>query len=186
MSSIYLLKSNVSNYSSFIQVMDDAEDSIMGLAMDQNWQPFAKIPAPIALELRKSDSGKKNYQFDISASLRPFFVLSETALEVLGDLFGPRGQVLPVVTDSKKKHFFGYYPTNALAGCFDKERSVYREAKKGLLIDKVVLVMANITDEYLFSVEEDFTRVFVTSAFKRRVEDAGLSGFDFSVEIETV
>jgi len=185
MSSIYLLKSNVRDHSSFIQTMDDDEDSIMALAMDQNWQAFAKPPSPISLELRKSDSGKKNYQFDISGALRPFFVISEPALDVLGDMLKPRGQVLPVKTDSQKKQFFGYYPTNTLTGCFDKERSIYRVAKKGLLIERVVLISAHIKDDYLFSIEEDFTRVFVTSAFKRRVEEAGLTGFDFSSEIET-
>ncbi|PXY94633.1 hypothetical protein DKK76_09225 [Frischella perrara] len=53
----------------------------------------------------------------------------------------------------------------------------------GLNVRKISLIVKNITDEYLFSVEEDISRVFVTDKFKQRVEDANLLGFDFSTEI---
>ena len=151
--------------------------------MRQWWKPFDSHIAPVVLELCKNDSGKRNYQFDFSSALNPFFVISEDALNKLKDILVPRGQVLPVITESKKKKFFGYYPTNPLSGCFDKEKSVYREYPKGLMIEKPVLVARNITDEYLFSINEDISRVFVTDKFKQRIEEAGLLGFDFSVEI---
>lgn len=182
-SKIYYLQSDVTNYCSFIQEYPDGEESIMGRAVDCLWRPFDSKYCSITLELRKNDSGKKNYQFDFSSALEPFFVISETALDKLSDILTPRGEILSVITKSKKKKFFGYYPTNPLKGCFDKEKSVYREYPKGLMIEKPVLIAGNITDEYLFSIEEDISRVFVTDKFKRRVEDAGLLGFDFSVEI---
>ena len=50
------------------------------------------------------------------------------------------------------------------------------------MIRKIFLIAQNITDEYLFSIEEDISFVFVTDKFKQRVEDANLLGFDFSVE----
>ena len=53
------------------------------------------------------------------------------------------------------------------------------------MIDKPVLIINNITDEYLFSIEEDISRIFVTDKFKQCVEEAGLLGFDFSIEIPT-
>ncbi|MFP1757137.1 hypothetical protein [Lonsdalea quercina] len=185
MKNIYLLESDVSECCSFIQSYPDGEESIMGRAVDRRWIPFDEEYTPIKLELQKSDSGKKNYQFDFSSALRPFFVISELALDKLKDILEPRGQILPVITDSKKKKFFGYYPTNPLSGCFDKEKSVYRVAERGLIIEKPVLIASSIIDEYLFSIEEDISRVFVTDNFKQRVEEAGLSGFDFSVEIPT-
>lgn len=52
------------------------------------------------------------------------------------------------------------------------------------MIEKPVLIRDNITDEYLFTIDEDISRIFVTDKFKQRVEDAGLTAFDFSVEIE--
>ena len=53
------------------------------------------------------------------------------------------------------------------------------------MVDRPFLITQNITDVYLFSVEEDMRRVFVTDKFKQRVEDANLLGFDFSFEIPT-
>ncbi|SHF25297.1 hypothetical protein SAMN02745781_01811 [Vibrio gazogenes DSM 21264] len=157
----------------------------MGISRDNWWHPFRDEYSEIKLELRKNDAGKKNYQFDFSGALNPFFVMSDVALDQLSDILKPRGEILPVITESKKKKFFGYYPTNPLKGCFDKEKSVYREYPNGLMIEKPVLTAENITDEYLFSIEEDISRVFVTDKFKQRVEEAGLIGFDFSVEIPT-
>ncbi|WP_309550823.1 hypothetical protein [Erwinia sorbitola] len=154
--------------------------------MVQKFIPFTENYKAIKLELRKNDFGKKNYQFDFSGALNPFFVISELTLDKLRDILEPRGQILPVITESKKKKFFGYYPINPLSGCFDKGKSVYREYPKGLMIEKPVLIAENITDEYLFSIEEDISRVFVTDKFRQRVEDAGLLGFDFSVIIPVI
>nr|WP_278995643.1 hypothetical protein [Plesiomonas shigelloides] len=181
---IYFLRSNTKDYSSFVQNYPEGEESIMGRSVDHFWRPFDSY-SPICLELNRSDSGKKNYQFDFSGSLRPFFVFSEQAIDKIGDILLPRGQMLPVITDSKKKKFCGYYPTNPLRGCFDKENSVYREYPNGLMIDKLSLIEKNISDEYLFSIEEHISGVFVTDKFKARVEEAGLIGFDFSREIQT-
>ncbi|ATY82828.1 hypothetical protein CVS42_19445 [Aeromonas veronii] len=181
---IYDLWSNTKDYSSFIQDYPESEESIMGRSVDNFWGAFDNY-SPICLELSRSDTGKKNYQFDFSGSLSPFLVFSEHAIEKIGDILLPRGQILPVITESKKKKFFGYYPTNPLKGCLDKENSVYREYPKGLMIDKLVLIDKNISDEYLFSIEEHISGVFVTEKFKTRIEEAGLLGFDFSREIQT-
>ncbi|WP_363322349.1 hypothetical protein [uncultured Gilliamella sp.] len=182
---IYYLKSDVTNYCSFIQDYQVLEEHIMIRSVEDPWKPFDNKYQAITLELRSNDFGKKNYQFDFSGALEPFFVISEFALTALADILEPRGQVLPVITKSKRKQFFGYYPTNPLSGCFDKEKSVYQVYSKGFVINKPVLIAENITDDYLFSIEEDISRVFVTEKFKQRVEEAGLLAFDFSIEIPT-
>ena len=168
-----------------MQDCPEGERSIQGRAMAQRWKPFGDDYQPIKLELGRSDSGKKNYQFDFCGFSKPFFVISESALTALADILEPRGQLLPVITESKRKKFYGYYPTNPLSDCFDKEKSVYDEWPNGFVVDKPFLIAQNITDEYLFSVEEDKRRVFVTDKFKQRVEDANLLGLDFSIEIPT-
>ncbi|EKO3627867.1 hypothetical protein M3926_001929 [Vibrio metschnikovii] len=182
---IYILKSDVTNYCSFIQDYPEGEESIMGRSMRQEWKPFGSEYQAITLELRANDFGKKNYQFDFSSALNPFFVMSESVVTALADILESRGQFLPVITESKRKKFVGYYPTNPLINCFDKENSVYRVAANGLIVEKPVLITENITDDYLFCIEECIRRVFVTEKFKQRVEEAGLVGFDFSVEIPT-
>ncbi|WP_038910897.1 hypothetical protein [Dickeya dadantii] len=182
---IYLLHSSSMKSCSFIQDYPDGERSIIGVAMMRRWKPFYNDYNEIKLELRKNDKGKKNYQFDFSGTLSPFFVFSETAIKVLDDILSPRGEILTVSTESKKKVFWGYYPTNSLHGCFDRDRSIYHEVENGLIIEKPILISSNITDDYLFSIEEDIGRVFVTDKFKQRVEEANLIGFDFSIEIQT-
>jgi len=117
--------------------------------------------------------------------LSPFFVFSEAALIALEDILLPRGQVLPVITKSKKKKFYGYYPTNSLPGCFDEKKSEYTVAERGLMVDRPVLKAKNITDDYLFTIDETMRWVFITDKFKQRVEEAGLLAFDFSWEIPT-
>ena len=184
MKKIYLLRTTLRDTCFFIQ--DDCpedEEGIQERAMGQRWEPFGEEYQPIKLELRRNELGKKNYQFDFSGFLNPFLVFSESALTALADILEPRGQLLPVITESKRKKFFGYYPTNPLSGCFDKEKSVYEEWPNDLMIRKLFLIAQNITDEYLFSIEEDIGFVFVTDKFKQRVKDANLLGFDFSIEI---
>ncbi|WP_394393655.1 hypothetical protein [Shewanella woodyi] len=61
---------------------------------------------------------------------------------------------------------------------------MYKEYSNGLLIRKCVLTEREISDEFLFSIEEDISSVFVTEKFKKRVNDAELLGFDFSCEVE--
>ena len=185
MKKIYLLESALRDNCAFIQDYPEEEEGIKGRAMDQRWKPFGDDYQPIKLELVRNDFGKKNYRFDLSSALNPFLVFSESALTALADILEPRGQLLPVITESKRKKFYGYYPTNPLSGCFDKEKSVYEEWTNGLKIEKTFLIAKNITDEYLFSIEESISRVFVTDRFKQRVEDANLLGFDFSIEIPT-
>jgi hypothetical protein len=181
---IYHLISDTANHSSFIQDYDSPkEEGIMRRVVRQHWRPFTNYQ-PIRLELRASDSGKKNYSFDISSSLFPFYIFSEKTLSVFGDIIADRGQILPVITESKRKKFFGYYPTRTFSGCLDMERSKYRKYEKGLVVENPVLIYKNLPDDELFTVEED-SRVFVTSDFKKIVEDNGLLGFDFSEVIET-
>lgn len=185
MKKIYRLKSDLTNSCSFIEVYSKEQESIIGRAMRQRWQKFGHIYTPITLKQCRSDTGKKNFQFDFSSMLSPFFVFSEAALIALEDILLPRGQVLPVITKSKKKKFYGYYPTNSLPGCFDEKKSEYTVAERGLMVDRPVLKAKNITDDYLFTIDETMRWVFITDKFKQRVEEAGLLAFDFSWEIPT-
>ncbi len=130
MKTIYSLRSTSRNTCSFIQNYSERERSIIGRSMMQEWKAFSNNYHSVVLELRRNDLGKKNYQFDFSGALNPFFVISEKALDELGDVIRHRGQILSVITESKNRKFFGYYPTNPLTGCFDKEQSIYRVTER--------------------------------------------------------
>ena len=183
---IYLLQSDTVNFCSLIQNYPSNEESIIGRAASQNWKPFPDFHDRIHLELRRSDTGKSNYKFDFSSSLSPFFIISDFTLNLLGDILCPRGQIIPVSTKSKSKDFYGYYPTNAISNCLNMKLSNYESYQDKLLIETPILNKNRITDEYLFSIDEDISRVFVTEKFKARVEQSGLLGFDFSIKIETI
>lgn len=88
---VYYLKSDTVNYCSFIQDYPDGEESIMGRSRDQGWRRFGNDYIEILLELRSNNFGKKNYQFDFSGSLSPFFVFSELGVNHLFDILNPRG-----------------------------------------------------------------------------------------------
>ncbi|MGC7561180.1 imm11 family protein [Pasteurella sp. PK-2025] len=180
MTKIYQLASSYGDICFFIEDCPEEQDSILNIAMDREWQPFEDYN-PITLELHRSDTGKKNYQFDFSGSLNPFLVFSEKAQKALEPILAPRGQFLEVITDSKRKKFIGYYPTNVYPkGILDLEHSDYIEYPNGLLVRKAVLIKEKIPDEYLFTIEEDTSIVFVTEKFKQLVEEHELIGFKFS------
>lgn len=182
--SFYTLKSDTVNYGVFIEEIPENKESIMQLSVQNRWRAFGLEYSPIVVSLGASDTGKKEFNFDICGFLSPFFIFSEKAIDELSDILLPRGEVLDIMTDSQEKKFFGYYPTNPLKNCFDREKSVYREYPNGLMIRKHSLIKDNIEDEYLFTIEEDISSVFVTDKFVERVKNSGLVGFDFSREIE--
>lgn len=183
MKNIYLLKSLINKTSIFIDDPDYNNESISTIAMKRNWKPFSKYTS-VKLKLVSSDDGKKNYRFDICSFLKPFYIFSEQAIDVLKSILIINGQILPVTTESKRKKFWGYYPTNIITGCFDRKNSEFREYEKGLFIEKVVLKKNHIPESNLFVIEEDPQRTFITETFKKYVEKNNLYGFDFSTIIQ--
>lgn len=176
---IYQLKGNYEDNCFFSEIKQPSQEWIMYLSMKNSWSSLENY-IPVKLNLMKNYNNKKNYNFDISLFLSPFIVLSDKTKCFMEDILESRGQFLEVITESKRKKFIGYYPTNVLKGCFDFKRSIFREAENGLIIDKPVLLKEFITDKYLFTIEEDISRIFVTDKFKKIVEENNLIGFEFS------
>lgn len=184
---IYRLASDNKNFSYFIEKEGCGNECGLGgirsSVMRRDWRPFDGNYNPVNLELHPSDTGKRNYKFDISAFLDPFLVFSEECLNFIGSILENRGQFLNVITESKRKNFSGYLINNSLSNCLDKNLSDYRRYENGILVKRYVLVEKNITDEYIFSLEEG-SRVFVTEKFRQLVEKYKLKGFDFSKVIQ--
>lgn len=185
---IYKLISDSKNYSN---VIDEStlDNDIKNRAMDQFWKPFEENNFDIpALNLSKSDTGKLNFKSDIFWGVSPFYVFSEKAVEALRDILESRGQFLPVNIKSKRKNFIAYYPTNVIENALDKHLSSYVEIGHGygVVLNKTCLVEDKLKGEYLFVLSECRYEVFVTDKFKKRVEEAGLVGFDFTHKVRTV
>lgn len=182
---LYKIQENTKDYSYFLQTnWSDLSDSIkMKSLHEQKWKPFDldKYVIP-EFDLNSSDTGKRNFQHDISTYTSPFYIFSENAVEALKDILEPRGQFLPIKTPSKRKKFIGYYPTNVLTDSIDIEKSEMKDydyKNMGIKKKNLHFKEGTILDEYLFSVSEDRLYVFVTEKFRKRVEEAGLKGFDF-------
>lgn len=56
---IYKLKSDVTNFCSFIEVYPTGQESMIGRAMDQDWREFGDDYTPVTLKQCRSDTGKK-------------------------------------------------------------------------------------------------------------------------------
>lgn len=182
---VYKLQNVMKNYSFFIEInYANWKDSIHTKSIEQKWRPFDlknfKIPE---FELHPSDTGKRNYRFDLSTSTGGFIIFSEKAIESLKDILEPRGQFLPVITPSKRKKYLGYYPTNPLRNMIDLEKSnINKEELENFgirEINNIHIKSGAIIDEYIICFSEARGCVLITEKFKKRVEEAGFEGFDF-------
>ena len=183
---VHKLQTYFNDYSCFLEKnYNHYSNSIKHKALyEQNWKPFDlnkfKVPE---FELLPSDNKKRNYQFDISSPSSPFYIFSEKAVEALKDILEPRGQFLPIITPSKRKKYLGYYPTNPLKNMIDLEKSnINKEELENFgirEINNIHIKSGAIIDEYIICFSEARGCVLITEKFKKRVEEAGLEGFDF-------
>ena len=193
---LYALRGLTRDYSSFCQTnYESLNESILKKVIEEQcWKGFDlnnfNIPE---FSLCSSDSGKKNYQFDISSSSCPFFIFSEGAIEKLVHILKPRGQILPIITSSKRKKYIGYYPTKPLVNMIDIEKSGMEKEDLETFgvrnINDLYLKQEAELDDYIICFSEDRAKVFVTEKFRNEVEQAGLKGFDFiytKVEIKVL
>lgn len=180
---IYKLCGNPSDNSSFIEDLDYTDESIIAKAMKQKWKPFLTYQ-PISLILTSNKKGNKNYKFDFSSSLLPFCVFSEKAINVFHDTL-KSGQILDIITQSKRKKFLGFYPVKSYSGVLDLNKSEYDRYPNGFRIYKFVLHKDKLPIDDLFCIDESISEIFVTERFKKIVEDNQLSGFVFE-EFNTV
>lgn len=148
-------------------------------------QPFGASYTPQEFMLERSDTGKLNYKMDISTFTSSFIIFSEKAVAIFKEILEQTGEILPIITPSKQKTFFGFHPTLRLKNCVNWEESIYTEYPNGKRqLRKIVLLEDALPETSLFMIEEAPTTVFVTDIFKKLVEKSDLKGFDFSREIE--
>ena len=183
---VYKIQNVMKDYSFFIEInYTDWKDSIHIKSIEQKWRPFDlknfKIPE---FELHPSDTGKRNYRFDLSTSTGGFIIFSEKAIESLKDILEPRGQFLPVITPSKRKKYVGYYPTKPFIDGVDLEKS--EQMSEDLMknfgvtdISRLHIKKDVILDDYIICPELGKSCILVTEKFRQRVEEGGLEGFDF-------
>ena len=136
------------------------------------------------MELHKSESGKKNYQFDVCVDYC-LLILSERAVEVLKPILASKGKFITLDTPSKRKKYIGFYPNNVYSNDLaDLSKSDWGENDKGKLFFKVAFKNYP-QDEYIFVVDGSALVIYATEKFKKLVEKNELKGLYFE-EVEVV
>lgn len=187
MSKVYQLKSDYEKHSVFLEKYTNIEDTFIKKYWEWATIDLEKYK-PIVFALYAGDDGKKNYKTDISTAEGGIVVLSEKAVESLKEILKQSGQIIPIVTPSKRKKFYGFYPNRNVydLSIVNLSKSSYTEAERGKIFYRIVLNSKYPKDDYFFVLKEHAMRSFVTEKFKSAVEEAGLVGFDFSARQEII
>ena len=181
MSKVYKLKCDLENYSYFHEKYTDVHN--MFIDKYWSWKHIdLNIYEPVKYELYAGDNGRKNYQMDISTFTNGLIIFSEKAIEVLKDILEKTGQIVPIVTESKRKKFFGFYPNKNVYddSIINFEKSEYNQYEKGKVFHKIVLNNNYPKNDYIFVLFDEPMIVFVTEKFKELVEKNNLKGFEFN------
>ena len=130
------------------------------------------------LELKKSENGQINYQFDICVDYS-LLILSERAVEILKPILEGKGQFLEIITPSKRKKFIGFYPSNVYSNDLaDLSKSDWGENEKGKLFFKMIF-QKYPQNEYIFVVDGSALTIYATEKFKKLFEGNNLKGLCF-------
>lgn len=187
MSKVYQLSSDYENYSIFLEKYTNIKNSFIYKYWE--WETIElKNYDPVIFELHASGNGKKNYKMDVCTFVGGIVILSEKAVESLKEILKQSGQIIPIVTPSKRKKFYGFYPSRNVydLSIVNLSKSSYTEAERGKIFYRIALNNKYPKDDYIFVLKEHAMRSFVTEKFKTVVEEAGLVGFDFSVGQEII
>jgi hypothetical protein len=104
---------------------------------------------------------------------------SQRAVDFLGDLLEPNGELLPVQHDLGTYYFFN---CTRMTNCVDLTKSEVTKLSDGGLITstkKLVFIEDMLADLSIFKVRTQLTETFCTQTFVDRVEASGLQGFMF-------
>jgi len=78
---------------------------------------------------------------DISTFTSPFIIFSQKAITIFKETLEQTGEIVPIITASKQKSFFGFHPTLRVKNCVNWEESTYTEYPNGKKqLRKIVLI----------------------------------------------
>lgn len=124
---------------------------------------------------------------DISFNYTSPVIFSEKAISILKPILERTGQILPIITPSKRKQFFGFVPSRALFSnnIINMVKSNWTKCELDILIREIILNQNAPTDQFLFSFQDN-PMIVVDENFKQIVEDNDLKGFDFNSPVQAI
>jgi hypothetical protein len=175
--SIWLWRANSNRF----RAMDLCNERDQAVINRFSGQPFGSSWQPVRVRLltdeEEGQTGMPTGDCPNLESQVP--VLSQRAVDALGALLTDNGEVLPLSCDEGS--YYAYNVTRVI-DALDKERSkiVYFDDGQVLDIDHHVFDLTHLRGVTVFKVPETAgSDVFVTTAFVRAVQEAGLTGFKF-------
>lgn len=180
MTKIYMLKSDSENYSFFLEQSSHIDNKF--IKKYWGWKHInLESYEPVNYKLYSGDNGRKNYHMDISSYGNGLIIFSEKSIEILREILESSGQMVPIITESKRKKFLGFYANKNIYddSIINLNKSEFNQYENGKLFYKIVLNKCP-ENNFIFVLASEPTKVFVTEEFKNLVEKYNLQGFDFS------
>ena len=174
-SEVYILDFDANRYAGLL-VADERDldrlDAFVGAPIGAEW-----VPLRMAWETRGGALPKS----DFCGIAGGGFVFNARAVDALGDLLAGRGELLAIeVLDEQQEHYV--FNVTRLSDALDEQRSQLAYFSDGGLmdIDRYEFDRGRLADETIFKLRQiPEVYEYVTGEFRRRVEQAGLSGFTF-------
>jgi hypothetical protein len=173
MMTVYQLKGDVEDYQWLTMVNE--EDFQIAVEMDGKSVASAWRAYPVKVIDDELNAGALPSDCPTLGIIPTF---SQRAVEVLRDILEAHGEILPLSAETGRYHA---YNVTRVVDALDEQKSeivrfsdgdVMRVARYEFLPDRLYKIP-------IFKVPQLRAQVFVTEEFVRRVEDAGLVGFDF-------
>lgn len=181
MSKVYRLKSDFKNNACFLEQYTNVDNRF--IKKYWGWKNIdLSTYDPVVLKLSSGDNGRINYKMDMSSFGGGLIIFSEKAINILKPILEKYGQIVPIITESKRKKFFGFYANKNIYddSIINLGQSDYSHSEKGKLFYKVVLNNQYPKNDYMFTLSNYQVEVFVTEKFKNLVGQHDLKGFDFT------
>ena len=115
-------------------------------------------------------------------------LISQKAADALHDIWDKHATLYPVLLEDKPEEPYYMVVVHTLIDCLDREQSIGSKAleetergQKGYFdsLGEWVMREEEIGDNELFVLPDSNTEIYTTEAFKKRVLQAGLTGFGF-------
>lgn len=171
---VYILDADANRYQNLVLVDDDEWDEL-GEWFDGS--PIGSAWRPVQVEVLREHKKRPPSDFPSLSPIIPVF--SERAVESIGPLLKPHGEILPL--DCREGVYYAFN-TTCVIDALDQEQSQFERFRDGRVMD----IKRHVFDADKIGISAIFllpylrrSRVYVTDLFVERVQEARLTGFDF-------
>ncbi len=141
-----------------------------------NGDSFASSWVPLRVFLNEDESKKPKGDFPASITGLICNIVSQRAVDLLGDILLANGELLPLIYEEEEDTYFAYNVTNII-DVLDKEETQRRNRSS---ITRPAFCLDKIGDNIIFKVPETrLVRTYVTDGFIEKVQATPLTGFKF-------